>query len=67
MNSKFVPVFLTVRFWVTVSPTGELPIASEAGTEIEVVGVAVGVAVAVSVAVAVAVLVAVAVAVAVAV
>jgi hypothetical protein len=49
MNSGFVPVFLTVRFLVIVSPTGELPRASEAGTEIEVVGVAVGVAVAVAV------------------
>ena len=48
MNSRFVPVFLTVRFLVTVSPTGELPIASEAGTEIEVVGEAVGVAVGVA-------------------
>jgi hypothetical protein len=54
-NSGCVPVFLTVRFLVTVSPAGELPIASDAGTEIEVVGVAVGVAVAVSVAVGVAV------------
>ena len=66
-NSRFVPVFRTVRFLMTVFPTGELPIASEAGTEIEVVGVAVGVAVAVAVFVAVAVAVAVRVAVAVAV
>ena len=47
MNSKFVPVFLTVMFLVAVSPTGKLPIASEVVTDIEVVGVAVGVAVAV--------------------
>jgi hypothetical protein len=65
MNSRFVPVFLTVRFLVMVSPTGELAIAREAGTEIEAVGVAVAVAVGVSVAVAVAVAVGVAVAVAV--
>ena len=62
-NSGLVPVFLTVRFLVTVLPTGELPIASVAGTEIEVVGTAVGVAVAVAVSVAVGVGVAVAVAV----
>ena len=61
MNSKFVPVFTTVRFLVAVSPTGEEPSASEAGTEIEVVGVAVEVAVGVAVAVLVAVAVAVAV------
>ena len=54
-NSRFVPAFLTVRFLVTAFPTGELPIASEAGTVIEVVGVAVGVAVAVGLVVAVAV------------
>jgi hypothetical protein len=37
MNSKFVPVFWTVMFLVTVSPTGEFPKASEAGT-VTVVG-----------------------------
>lgn len=66
-NNKFVPMFLTVMFLMSVSPTGELPIASVVGTEIEVVGVAVAVGVAVSVAVAVAVDVSVAVEVAVAV
>ena len=45
INNKFVPVFVTVRFLVAVSPTGEAPSASEVGTEIEVVGVAVAVAV----------------------
>src|SRR5208337_2351753 len=68
MTSELVlPVFSTVRFFVTVSPTGSLPNASDAVTNIEVVGVAVGVAVAVAVAVGVAVAVAVAVAVGVAV
>src|ERR1700691_6287297 len=36
-NSGFVwPVFLTVRFLTILSPTGELPSASEAATEIVV-------------------------------
>ena len=38
MNNKFVPMFLTVMFLMSVSPTGELPIVSVAGTEIQVVG-----------------------------
>jgi len=62
-NNMFAPVFFTVMILVTVFPTGELPIAREAGTEMEVVGVAVAVGVAVDVAVAVVVSVAVAVAV----
>jgi len=64
-NSGFVPVFLTVMFLVTVSPTGKLPIASVAGTEIVVVGVGDGVGVGVAVSVGVAVRVAVSVGVAV--
>ncbi len=44
MISELVaPVFLTVRFFVTVWPTGTLPNASDAVTDIEVVGVEVGV------------------------
>ena len=48
MNSEFAPVFLTVMFLVTVSPTGELPRASEVGIKADVhgSGVAVGVGVA---------------------
>jgi len=55
------PVFLTVRFFVTVWPTATLPNASDAVTDIEVVGVAVGVGVVVGVGVNVALVVAVAV------
>ena len=47
------PVFLIVRFFVAVWPTGTLPNASDAVTVIEVVGVEVGVAVAVCASVAV--------------
>jgi hypothetical protein len=42
-----VPWFWTVRFFVSVCPTRTFPKASDAVTDIEVVGVAVGVAVAV--------------------
>ena len=37
-NGLILPVFLTVMFLVTVSPTGELPKASDAGTEMVVGG-----------------------------
>jgi hypothetical protein len=68
MISELVfPVLVTVRFFATVWPTATLPNASEAVTDIEVVGVAVAVGVGVAVAVAVDVDVTVAVAVAVAV
>ncbi len=43
------PVFLTVRFFVSVCPTGTLPKESDVVTDTEVVGVAVGVPVAVGV------------------
>src|ERR1035437_3131613 len=52
-NSTAWPVFLTVRFLVTVSPTGAFPNASDVGTDATDVGVAVGVAVFVAVTVAV--------------
>jgi hypothetical protein len=66
MTSELVlPVLRTVRFFATVWPTATSPNASEAVTDMEVVGVAVGVAVRVAVAVAVAVAVFVGVAVAV--
>ena len=66
MTSELVlPVLWTVRFFATVWPTATSPNASEAVTDMEVVGVAVGVAVRVAVAVAVAVAVFVGVAVAV--
>jgi hypothetical protein len=44
ISGLVAPVFLTVRFFVTVWPTGTLPNASDAVTDIEVVGVEVGVA-----------------------
>ena len=44
-----LPVFLTVRFFVTVSPVATLPKASGAVTDMEVVGVAVAVGVTVAV------------------
>lgn len=53
INGLVAPVFLTVRFFVSVWPTATLPNASDAVTDIEVVGVEVGVAVAVGVAAAV--------------
>ena len=56
MISGFVaPVLLTVRFFVTVSPTATLPNASDDVSDIVVVGVAVAVGVAVTVEVVVAV------------
>ena len=68
MTSEWLaPVLSTVRFFVRVCPRATLPNASDAVTDIVVVGVDVGVAVAVAVAVDVGVLVAVAVAVLVAV
>ncbi len=63
--SGTVERLVMVRFFVTVSPTGELPRASDTGTPAAGVGVAVAVAVLVAVAVRVAVAVAVRVAVAV--
>ena len=53
ISGLVAPVFLTVRFFVTVWPTGTLLNDSDAVTDIEVVGVEVGVAVAVGVAAAV--------------
>ena len=68
MTSEWLaPLLSTVRFFVRVCPRATLPNASDAVTDIVVVGVDVGVAVAVAVAVDVGVLVAVAVAVLVAV
>lgn len=53
ISERVAPVLSTVRFLVSVWPTATLPNASDAVTDMEVVGVAVGVAVAIVVAVAV--------------